>query len=84
MYMPYIISLRFTFGYTLERFCGQMPAPPSYVPTPPLSYTAPMTFSERVKSFLMLILQSFMFKLHSFINVDSYYSEIYGKLITVF
>ncbi|XP_062340271.1 UDP-glucuronosyltransferase 2A1-like isoform X2 [Osmerus eperlanus] len=77
--LPYIITSRFTFGFTLERFCGQMPAPPSYVPTPPLSYTAQMTYSERVKSFLMLILQSFMFKLHSFMNLDSYYSEIYGK-----
>ncbi len=30
--IPHVLSLRLTFAYTFERLCGQMPAPPSYVP----------------------------------------------------
>ncbi|XP_046870949.1 UDP-glucuronosyltransferase 2A1-like [Hypomesus transpacificus] len=77
--LPYVISLRFSFGYAMERLCGQMPAPPSYVPAPPLPYTAPFTFPESVKNFLMQHFQSFLFKLHNFISLDGYYSEIHGK-----
>ncbi|KAJ8260918.1 hypothetical protein COCON_G00166410 [Conger conger] len=31
--LPLIISLRFSHANTLERLCGQLPAPPSYVPS---------------------------------------------------
>ncbi|KAJ8339107.1 hypothetical protein SKAU_G00358930 [Synaphobranchus kaupii] len=30
--LPFIISFRFSFANTIERLCGQLPAPPSYVP----------------------------------------------------
>uniref|UniRef100_A0A667YEU9 UDP-glucuronosyltransferase n=1 Tax=Myripristis murdjan TaxID=586833 RepID=A0A667YEU9_9TELE len=46
--LPLVISLRFTFGSVFERHCGQMPAPPSFVPAQPLTYSDKMTFSERV------------------------------------
>lgn len=77
--LPYIISLRFSFGNALESNCGQMPSPPSYVPSPPLSYSLPMTFFERVNNVLMLVFQFLVFQLHTQYHLNPFYSEIKGK-----
>ncbi|KAJ8338922.1 hypothetical protein SKAU_G00357080 [Synaphobranchus kaupii] len=80
--VPLVLSLRFTFGYVLERLCGQMPAPPSYVPAFPVTYTDSMSFVERLKNFLLYSLHTIMFNLLNCININTYYSEFIGKPTT--
>ncbi|KAL0970393.1 hypothetical protein UPYG_G00241350 [Umbra pygmaea] len=80
--VPFVVSLRFSFGMAMERHCGQIPAPPSFVPAPPLTYTDKMSFFERVHNYFMYILQSFFFYLHCLLTLDNYYSEIKGKPTT--
>uniref|UniRef100_A0A3Q4BZG6 Uncharacterized protein n=1 Tax=Mola mola TaxID=94237 RepID=A0A3Q4BZG6_MOLML len=53
--LPFILSLRFSFGSIWERHCGQVPAPPSFVPPSPLIYTDRMTFKERLVSVLTYV-----------------------------
>ncbi|KAM6986258.1 UDP-glucuronosyltransferase 2A2-like [Aplochiton taeniatus] len=81
--LPFVISLRFSFGSAIERHCGHLPAPPSFVPSPPLPYTDHMSFSERVKNFLFMVLQSVLFEIHGIYNMNGYYSEITGKPTTL-
>uniref|UniRef100_A0AAY5EYP2 Uncharacterized protein n=1 Tax=Electrophorus electricus TaxID=8005 RepID=A0AAY5EYP2_ELEEL len=50
--LPFIISLRFSFGSSMERLCGQLPTPPSYVPGVSLGYSDHMGFLQRVKNIL--------------------------------
>uniref|UniRef100_A0A667Y7E2 UDP-glucuronosyltransferase n=1 Tax=Myripristis murdjan TaxID=586833 RepID=A0A667Y7E2_9TELE len=59
--LPLVISLRFTFGSVFERHCGQMPAPPSFVPAQPLTYSDKMTFSERVVNMVAYIILETIF-----------------------
>lgn len=77
--IPLVISLRISFGYVFERLCGQMPAPPSYVPAPPVQYTDNMSFVERLKNFLLYILHTTVFNLQCIFKIDKHYSEITGK-----
>ncbi|XP_046695511.1 UDP-glucuronosyltransferase 2C1-like isoform X2 [Silurus meridionalis] len=81
--LPFIISLRFTYGNVVERLCGQLPAPPSYVPGVGLSYLDRMDFPQRVKNFLFLLSQDITFKLIVGIKWNYIYSEILGKPTTL-
>ncbi|KAJ8286688.1 hypothetical protein GJAV_G00042020 [Gymnothorax javanicus] len=77
--IPLIISLRYSFGFVFERLCGQIPAPPSYVPAPPVAYTDHMSFTERVKNFILYSLMTAMFHFRCITDLDAFYSEITGK-----
>ncbi|KAF7688511.1 hypothetical protein HF521_013318 [Silurus meridionalis] len=81
--LPFIISLRFTYGNVVERLCGQLPAPPSYVPGVGLSYLDDMDFPQRVKNFLFLLSQDIMFKLMVGMKWNYIYNEILGKPTTL-
>ncbi|XP_035639302.1 UDP-glucuronosyltransferase 2A1-like [Oncorhynchus keta] len=81
--VPFIISLRFTFGMTMERHCGQIPAPPSFVPAPPLTYTDQMSFFERVHNFVTYMIHSTFFSIHCLQTIDKYYSGIKGRPTTL-
>ncbi|NP_001177979.1 UDP-glucuronosyltransferase 2A1 precursor [Danio rerio] len=81
--IPLIFSLRFTFGNTLERLCGQMPAPPSYVPAVASEKTDQMDFIDRLKNFLFYGMQDFLFYLVTKFKWDHYYSEVLGKPTTM-
>ncbi|XP_030647780.1 UDP-glucuronosyltransferase 2A2 isoform X4 [Chanos chanos] len=48
--IPVVYTLRFSIAHTMERRCGQSPAPPSYVPGAMSKFTDKMTFSERIWS----------------------------------
>ncbi|KAL0192144.1 hypothetical protein M9458_010440, partial [Cirrhinus mrigala] len=37
--LPIVLSLRVSPGFSMERMCGQLPTPPSYVPVPPTVLT---------------------------------------------
>ncbi|XP_058239350.1 UDP-glucuronosyltransferase 2A1-like [Hemibagrus wyckioides] len=77
--LPLIISLRFSFGSSMERLCGQLPTPASYVPAVSLSYTDQMDFPQRVKNVLFNLFQNFLFTLLTTLKWDPLYTECMGK-----
>ncbi len=79
--LPVVLSLRFSLGFSMERMCGQMPSPPSYVPVPPTEMTDRMCFMERVKNMIVYVVYSFAFRMAS-MSLDNYYSEVLGKIFT--
>ncbi|XP_072561895.1 UDP-glucuronosyltransferase 2A2-like isoform X1 [Paramormyrops kingsleyae] len=81
--IPLIYSLRFSFGYTIERFCGQLPVPASYVPAAPGQYSDQMTFVERLTNVLMYAFHTSFFYIHSVVNWNRYYSDFLGRPTTV-
>lgn len=76
--LPLVISLRFSIGGVLERHCGHVPAPPSFVPPPPLPYSDRMTFTERLTSAVTYVSASAMSELFWRWSLDNYYSQIKG------
>lgn len=76
--LPLIVSIRFSFGAVLERHCGHVPAPPSFVPPPPLPYSDRMTFTERLVSVLMYVATSVVSEVVWRWTMGNFYSEIKG------
>uniref|UniRef100_A0A8B9K6C0 UDP-glucuronosyltransferase n=1 Tax=Astyanax mexicanus TaxID=7994 RepID=A0A8B9K6C0_ASTMX len=83
LHLPFVISLRLSLGYNLERLCGQIPAPPSYVPISPVQLTDRMSFGERLYNMLLLIFHTGSFQAVTFGKLNAYYSEILGKPTTL-
>ncbi|MFT7811096.1 UDP-glucuronosyltransferase 2A1-like [Arapaima gigas] len=81
--VPLIISLRLSFGYSIERFCGQLPAPASYVPAPPARFSDHMSFAERLRNVLLYASHSLLFYFHTAASWDRYYSETLGVPTTL-
>ncbi|NP_001170814.2 UDP-glucuronosyltransferase 2A3 precursor [Danio rerio] len=83
--IPLVLSLRATFAYSFERMCGQMPAPPSYVPAASLRdhLTDRMSFMERVENMLLYFSHDVFFKLYMMFTFDRIYTEIRGKPTTM-
>ncbi|XP_006896880.1 PREDICTED: UDP-glucuronosyltransferase 2A3 isoform X3 [Elephantulus edwardii] len=79
--LPFVNTLRFSIGNTMEKHCAKVPAPLSYVPTPMLKLTDRMTFLERTKNVIFSLL--FDFYLQSFDVWDKLYSEALGKPTTL-
>ncbi|XP_029025342.1 UDP-glucuronosyltransferase 2A1-like [Betta splendens] len=77
--LPFILSLRFSFGNVLERHCGHASAPPSYVPAVPLPYSDRMTFMERLINSVMYVGTSLVSEVVWKLTLDRYYSEIKGS-----
>ncbi|XP_055367777.1 UDP-glucuronosyltransferase 2A2-like isoform X1 [Betta splendens] len=77
--IPLVFSLRLTVGNNWERHCGQLPVPPSYVPAPLSKLTDSMSFLERLKNFLLYVVQDSMLAYYYWPKVDKYYSEVKGK-----
>ncbi|XP_059499589.1 UDP-glucuronosyltransferase 2A1-like isoform X6 [Stegostoma tigrinum] len=79
--IPFIFTLRFSLGSSMERYCGQLPAPPSYVPVVMSGFSDKMTFTERLKNILYMHLCSVVndWIWHGW---DVYYSEVLGKPTT--
>ncbi|XP_076867456.1 UDP-glucuronosyltransferase 2A2-like isoform X3 [Brachyhypopomus gauderio] len=82
--LPQVISLRLTFAYNFERLCGQIPAPPSYVPAVAVHehLTDHMNFLERLENLLLYIAHTAMFKLQVKFTFDKHYTNILGKPTT--
>ncbi|XP_028660754.2 UDP-glucuronosyltransferase 2A1-like isoform X7 [Erpetoichthys calabaricus] len=77
--IPFIYTFRFSFGNTMERLCGQLPSPFSYVPSVGLQFTDKMTFVDRMKNILAYFINDFLFYEWVSSNWDSYFSEITGR-----
>lgn len=76
--IPLVFSLRFSFANNWERHCGQVPAPPSFVPGAMSKLTDKMDFSERVWSFLYYALNDAVMDVFIWPKLDQYYTEIKG------
>ncbi|XP_073322014.1 UDP-glucuronosyltransferase 2C1-like isoform X2 [Pagrus major] len=77
--IPLVFSLRFSMAHNWERLCGQVPAPPSFVPGAMSKLTDKMDFLERVWNFLFYALQDAVIDYISWNELDKYYSEVKGK-----
>lgn len=75
--IPFIYSLRFSPASTVEKHCGKVPYPPSYVPAILSELTDQMSFTDRIRNFISYHLQD-----HMFYTIwkpwDSYYSKELG------
>ncbi|XP_012328830.2 UDP-glucuronosyltransferase 2A2 isoform X1 [Aotus nancymaae] len=80
--IPFIYTLRFSPASTVERHCGKIPAPVSYVPAALSELTDQMTFGERIKNIASYSLQDYIFQSY-WGEWNSYYSKILGKPTTL-
>ncbi|XP_041956404.1 UDP-glucuronosyltransferase 2C1-like isoform X1 [Alosa sapidissima] len=76
--IPFVYSLRFSMANSMERLCGQLPAPPSYVPGTMVKLTDQMSLTERLLNFVFYLVQDAMYSL-MWRPYDQYYTEILGK-----
>ncbi|KAM9086350.1 LOW QUALITY PROTEIN: UDP-glucuronosyltransferase 2A2-like [Megaptera novaeangliae] len=72
--IPFIYSLRFSPASTVEKHCGKVPYPPSYVPAILSELTDQMSFTDRIRNFISYHLQDYMFNM-LWKSWDSYYSK---------
>lgn len=77
--IPLIYTIRFSMGNTLERLCGQLPSPPSYVPASLSSLTDRMTYTQRIKNTFSYALQDLAYHYILWRHWNQYYSDILGK-----
>lgn len=75
--IPFMFSLRFSPASTVEKHCGKVPFPPSYVPAILSELSDQMSFTDRVRNFISYHLQDYMFD-SLWKSWDSYYSEALG------
>uniref|UniRef100_A0A670JQF5 UDP-glucuronosyltransferase n=1 Tax=Podarcis muralis TaxID=64176 RepID=A0A670JQF5_PODMU len=79
--IPFLFTVRVTPASTLERHCGKMPAPPSYVPAIMSGLTDRMSFGERVKNIISYLVQDYIYQ-SWWGEWDSYYSQVLGRPTT--
>ncbi|XP_052591910.1 UDP-glucuronosyltransferase 2A3-like [Peromyscus californicus insignis] len=80
--VPFVNTLRFSMGYTIEKYCGQLPIPLSYVPVVMSELSDNMTFTERVKNMMLSLLFEFGLQQFDFTFWDQFYSETLGRPTT--
>ncbi|XP_042344154.1 UDP-glucuronosyltransferase 2A2-like isoform X2 [Plectropomus leopardus] len=80
--IPLVFFLRFSLAHNWERYCGQLPAPPSFVPGAMSKLTDKMNFSERVWNFLFYALQDVVTDYIYWQELDKYYSKVKGAPIS--
>ncbi|XP_040181889.1 UDP-glucuronosyltransferase 2A1-like isoform X3 [Rana temporaria] len=80
--LPFVYSLRFSMGNSMERLCGHLPAPFSYVPGAMAELTDRMSFLERWQNTNFYLFQDILFYLVFAGNWDGYYSEVLGRPTT--
>ncbi|XP_054847458.1 UDP-glucuronosyltransferase 2A2-like [Eublepharis macularius] len=81
--IPFVYSIRFSMGNALERFCGAIPAPPSYVPISTSGLTDRMSFTERMKNMLLYLSHDFFFYQIIWRDWNQYYSDVLGTPTTL-
>ncbi|XP_015426915.1 PREDICTED: UDP-glucuronosyltransferase 2B31-like isoform X2 [Myotis davidii] len=81
--IPFVYSLRFSFGYTIEKYSGGLPFPPSYVPIVLSELSDQMTFMERVKNMMYVLYFDFWFQTFSE-KWDQLCSKALGRPTTLF
>uniref|UniRef100_A0A8C1ZXM0 UDP-glucuronosyltransferase n=1 Tax=Cyprinus carpio TaxID=7962 RepID=A0A8C1ZXM0_CYPCA len=76
--VPLVYTFRLSIANVAERMCGQLPAPPSFVPGVMSKLTDKMSFTERIINMLFYLSQDFFATL-AWRKFDSYYSEYLGR-----
>ena len=76
--IPLVYSLRFSPGYSVEKFGGKLPFPPSYVPVLVSEFNDHMTFMERVKNMIYILYFDFWFQVYGK-KWNQFYSKALGK-----
>ncbi|ROL49728.1 UDP-glucuronosyltransferase 2A1 [Anabarilius grahami] len=76
--IPLVYTFRFSLAHAAERMCGQIPAPPSYVPGAMSKLTDKMSFTERVFNMLFYLSQDAL-AIIAWKKFDNYYSEYLGR-----
>lgn len=82
LHLPFLYSLRFTPGYTMEKYNGGFVLPPSYVPMILSRLGGQMTFLERVKNMICMLYFDFWFQTFDEKKWDQFYSETLGRPTT--
>ncbi|XP_075058920.1 UDP-glucuronosyltransferase 2A1-like isoform X2 [Mixophyes fleayi] len=77
--VPFVYSFRFSMGNSMERLCGHLPAPFSYVPGTMADLTDKMSFVERLKNIKFYIFQDIFFHLVFAWFWDGYFTEALGR-----
>ncbi|XP_012510960.1 PREDICTED: UDP-glucuronosyltransferase 2B4-like isoform X2 [Propithecus coquereli] len=81
---PMVYSLRFSPGYTFEKYGGGLLLPPSYVPVAMSELSDQMTFMERVKNLIYMLYFDFWFETFNMKKWDQFYSEVLGRPTTFY
>ncbi|OCU00121.1 hypothetical protein XELAEV_18005906mg [Xenopus laevis] len=76
--VPFVYSFRFSMGNSVERLCGQLPSPFSYVPGAMTALSDKMSFRQRLTNTMLYVFQDLTFLLMFQEDWDNYYSEILG------
>ncbi|XP_004478398.2 UDP-glucuronosyltransferase 2B31 [Dasypus novemcinctus] len=82
--IPFLYIVRFTPGYTLEKYSGGLPLPPSYVPVVLSELCDRMTFMERVKNMIYMLYFDFWFQAFNEKKWNQFYSEVLGRPTTLY
>ncbi|XP_066507904.1 UDP-glucuronosyltransferase 2A2-like isoform X1 [Hoplias malabaricus] len=83
--LPHVVSIRLTMAYSVERLCGQLPVPPSYVPAVAAQghLTDHMNFLERLENMLLYIAHTALFKVQQILVFDKILLKVSGKPTTL-
>ncbi|XP_055650134.1 UDP-glucuronosyltransferase 2A2 isoform X1 [Falco peregrinus] len=81
--IPFVYSFRFSDGNVVERLCGGLLSPPSYVPASTMRLTDQMSFVERLKNFLFYFYMDLFFLKFWQNEWDRYYSNVLGRPTTL-
>uniref|UniRef100_A0A8C4PRI4 UDP-glucuronosyltransferase n=1 Tax=Equus asinus TaxID=9793 RepID=A0A8C4PRI4_EQUAS len=79
--IPFIYSFRFSEGNVIERLCGGLPTPSSYVPGSTTGLTDNMTFVQRLENWLFYTMNDMMFLYFLFPEWDDYYSQLISHVL---
>lgn len=81
--IPFLYSLRFSPGYTMEKYSGGLLLPPSYVPVILSGLGGQMTFTERVKNMICMLYFDFWSQTFAEKKWNQFYSETLGRPTTL-
>ncbi|XP_017905020.1 PREDICTED: UDP-glucuronosyltransferase 2A3 isoform X3 [Capra hircus] len=81
--IPFVYTLRLSLGGTMEKYCGQIPSPPSYVPVVMAGLPDKMNFLQRVKNLMFTIFFDFWLQQYDPQLWDQFYSEVLGRPTTL-
>ncbi len=77
--VPLVYTFQFSIAHIVERMCGQIPSPPSFVPAGMIKLTDKMSFKERIINMLFYLSQD-AFAILVWKRMDNYYTEYFGEL----